>query len=583
MNRRTAAASAAVAGLVLAGCGVSMPRSGPVVETRTSASTRDDGSVNINPRRPGKGDTPEQIVRGFLEAMTATPAIRTSVAREFLTREARSDWQPTGMIVYSGVTIPHGNNEVETTLNGADRTDGRGAWLGPMTEAESTIRFPMEREDGQWRISVPPGELIVPQSWFEQRFRQVSLYFFDPSGAILVPEPVFVPRGQQFVSTLVNGLLQGPSPELAAAELTFLPSDLRPLVSVPVSASGVADVDLTSDTADDAMPAPPEAELLVSQLAWTLRQDPTIERFHITIGGRPVQLPDGETEFSVDFGDKYAPYVEGAGSLLYGVQGGRMVGGTPQALEPVPGPFGQENLDLRAVAPDLTATQAAGVSASGTTLWVAPVTDDAEPATPLITNGEDLLDPAWDFSGRLWEVDRRRAGAVVHYLRGDQMRTLDVQGISGEDVKDFLVSRDGSRLIAVIRQDAGNDAVVVSRILTTGDGQVVSALPSDNITPPDDLEGQIRDIAWHSPTSLAVLHPVSQRLFQVRSASVDGAPTGLDTLSVTIDDKVLGLAGTPVPGARIYAFVAGGLVDLAGSRANRISVDPDVTSLGYVG
>ena len=80
-----------------------------------------------------------------------------------------------------------------------------------------------------------------------------------------------------------------------------------------------------------------------------------------------------------------------------------------------------------------------------------------------------------------------------------------------------------------------------------------------------------------------MLHPVSQRLFQVRSASVDGAPTGFDTLSVTIDDKVLGLAGTPVPGARIYAFVPGGLVDLAGSRADRISVDPDVTSLGYVG
>jgi hypothetical protein len=581
MTRRTAAL-AVVAGLALAGCGVSMPESGPVVETTTSASTRDDGSVNINPRRPGKGDTPEQIVRGFLEAMTATPAIRTSVAREFLTRDARADWQPTGMIVYSGVNTPHGNNPVETELIGADSIDARGAWLGSLSEAESTVRFPLEHEDDQWRISEPPEQLIVPQSWFEQRFRQVSLDFFDPSGTILVPEPVFVPRGQQFASTLVNGLLEGPAAELAASELTFLPSDLRPLVSVPVSTSGVADVDLTSDTADDAMPAPPEAELLVSQLAWTLRQDPSIVRFKVTIGGRPVQLPDGESEFSVEHGDKYAPYVERAASLLYGVQDGRLVSGTPQDLEPAAGPLGQEGVDLRAAAPDLTASQAAGVSADGTTLWVAPLTDD-EPARALISNGEDLLDPAWDFSGRLWEVDRRRDGAVVQYLRGDEMRTLDVPGISGQDVKDFLVSRDGSRLIAVIRTVGGNDALVVSRILTTGDGQVVGALAADDITAPDDLDSQIRDIAWRSPTSLAVLHPVSQRLFQVRSASVDGAPIGFENLSVTIDDKVLGLAGTPVPGESIYAFVSGGLVDLAGSRADRISVDPDVTSLGYVG
>ena len=93
MSRR-AGALAGVAALVLTGCGVSMPESGPVVERTTTTTSRDDGSVNINPRRPGKGDSPEQIVRGFLDAMQATPAVKTSVAREFLTREARADWQP---------------------------------------------------------------------------------------------------------------------------------------------------------------------------------------------------------------------------------------------------------------------------------------------------------------------------------------------------------------------------------------------------------------------------------------------------------------------------------------------------------
>ena len=74
-----------------------------------------------------------------------------------------------------------------------------------------------------------------------------------------------------------------------------------------------------------------------------------------------------------------------------------------------------------------------------------------------------------------------------------------MDGISGEDVKDFLVSRDGSRLIAVIRKNAEEDSIVVSRILSTGDGQVLGALPAESITDPDNPDGQIRDIAWRSP------------------------------------------------------------------------------------
>ncbi len=589
MTRRTTLALVSVAALLASGCGVSMPESGPVVETTTNASRRDDGAVNINPRRPGKDDTPEEIVRGFLEAMTATPAITTSVAREFLTQDARTSWQPTGTIIYAGVTTPRGGNVVEAELSNAARTDARGAWLGPLSAEESVIPFPMELEDGQWRISEPPNWLIVPQSWFEQRFRQVSLYFFDPSGTLLVPEPVFAPRGRQFASTLVKGLLTGPSPELADNALNFLPQHLRSLVSVPVSAGGLAQVELTSDIADDAMPAPAEAELLVSQLAWTLRQDPSIERFRVTIGGRPVQLPEGETEFAIDHGHEYAPYVAGSSTMLFGLLDGMLVGGSPQNLEPVDGPFGRSDYGLRTASPDLRLDRVAGVTASGTSLLDGPLRDTGETVTPLITDGEDLLDPAWDFSGRLWVVDRRATGSVVRYLQGDKMHVLDISGISGEDVKDFLVSRDGSRLVAVLRTDGQNDAVVVSRILTSGDGRVDRALPAVTVIASDDLDGQIRDIAWQTPTSITVLQPVTRSLFQVRTATVDGAPTGADAVSNILDREVLSLVGTPDPDESGYAFIPGvdgapgALVDVAGPRANSIEIDTRVTSLGYVG
>jgi hypothetical protein len=575
----------ALAALLLSGCGISMPSSGPVVETTAGSTPGDDDAVDINPRGPGKDDTAEDIVKGFVEAMTATPAITTTIAREFLTQEARTSWQPTGTIIYGGaLTTSRGStgSVVDAHVTDAARTDARGAWLGALSDQESTISFQMVSEDGQWRISDPPDSLIVPQSWFEQRFRQVSLYFFDHTASVLIPEPVFVPSGPQFASALVNGLLAGPSPELADNELSLLPTHLRSL-AVPVK-NGMAQVDLTSDSAaDDAVPAPADAELLISQLAWTLRQDPTIERFAVTIGGRPVQLPDGETEFGVDHGHQYAPYVAGSSTLLYGLLDGKLVGGSPQNLAPLPGPFGRTEYDLRTIAPDLRLDRAAGVTTGGHSLLVGPVKDTGEPVTTPLSGAEDLLDPAWDFSGRLWEVDRRATGAVVEYLQGSKMHVLDVSGISGADVKDFLVSRDGSRLVAVLRTDGENDSIVVSRILTSGDGHVASALPAVIITGPDDQDGQIRDIAWQTPTSITVLRPVTRSFFQVRIATVDGAPTGADAVPNTIDKKVLDLVGTPDPAEAGYAFLKGALVDLAGPRGNAIEIDPRVTSLGYVG
>jgi hypothetical protein len=448
----------------------------------------------------------------------------------------------------------------------------------------------LDPENNEWRISQGPSHLLVLGSWFTQRFRQASLYFFDPSARILVPEPVFVPRGVQFASALVDGLLEGPSHKLTATEQSYLPTDLRSQVSVLVSADGTARVDLTSDTDDAPMPTAQQTEMLVAQLAWTLGQDPTINHFKVTIDDRPLQLP-GETEFSVQDGHQYAPYLAGSTTQLFGLQDGLMVAGSPQNLAPVTGPFGQTAYGLRTIATDLKASRVAGVSTDGHTLWLGKVKDTGKPARRLTSVGEDLLRPAWDFSGRLWEVDRTSHGAVVYYLHHHQLQPIEIRGISGEDVKHFLVSRDGSRLIAVIRESAEQDQIVVSRIQVTGDGQVAAVLGAKSITDPEKPEGQIRDIAWRSPTSIAILRQLSRHLFQVHGASVDGAnPSGLDASPVPIDGIVAGLAGTPVPGATIYAFEPAqegapfaSLVDLAGPRANSSDVSRGLTMLSYAG
>src|SRR3546814_13532217 len=81
--------------------------------------------------------------------------------------------------------------------------------LRSLSEQASTVRFTMTTEGGEWRIGDLPDATIVSDEFVASRYQQVSLYFFDPTGEILVPEPAFVPRGGQLASALVRGLQIG--------------------------------------------------------------------------------------------------------------------------------------------------------------------------------------------------------------------------------------------------------------------------------------------------------------------------------------------------------------------------------------
>ncbi|UUZ58123.1 hypothetical protein [Nocardioides sp. B-3] len=81
----------------------------------------------------------------------------------------------------------------------------------------------------------------MPATWFEDFFRRMSLYFFDPTAQILVPEPVFVPSGEQLASSLVGGLLDDPTSDPRITR-TFMPPGFTYDLSVPITAAGIAEV-----------------------------------------------------------------------------------------------------------------------------------------------------------------------------------------------------------------------------------------------------------------------------------------------------------------------------------------------------
>ena len=146
--------------------------------------------------------------------MEAWP-ISTSVAKQYLTDDAAEEWSPDTTVIYADLATPREDgSSVRIRMRDAALLDESGGWRGALPRDRSTLTFQLTVEDGEFRIIDPMDALVVGSSWFRDRYRQASLYYFDPTGEVLVPEPVFVPVGETFATNLVTALLAGPPPRL---------------------------------------------------------------------------------------------------------------------------------------------------------------------------------------------------------------------------------------------------------------------------------------------------------------------------------------------------------------------------------
>lgn len=578
--RLLAGAVVAAASLLLSGC-VQMPDSGPVTESHSDSRVSDGSGVYINPRPPQKGASSTDIVRGFLAAMQATP-IQTKTAREFLSDDAAASWDPQEQTVtYAVPPAPRETpgGRVAVTLTDPDRLDSRGAWQGELPVGQRTIKFPMALVDGEWRIDAAPNALIVPEGWFEDNYQAVSLYFFDPTATILAPEPVYVPRGQTLASTLTRSLLLGPGDGMDRVIQSFIPPGLKIAVGVAVSDDGLANISLTGDAGTL---SPDAVELMMAQFAWTLRQDPSVTGIRVSIDGELVPLPEGMSTYRIDGGAEYDPAGFRASPLLYGLRDGMLASSTTGSLTAVSGPMGTDDLNLRSVSVNLDASIAAGVTDGGQSVIEAPVSSSDEGRARTVFYGSDLLAPRWDFADRLWIVDQTADGAEVSWVRNGRSEAVTVQGISGERVRAFLVSRDGTRLVAVVRR-TGGDVLVISRIAHSRTGRVLWATPARVISTNPDSQLPVRAIAWRTSTGIAVLNPFTTTTSQVSGASVDGSPASSESSAATVKGQLRSLAGSPALDERLFGITRTNLIDLSSPDRRAVPLAGSVKSVTYAG
>jgi len=581
MSRRTpwTVAVLVAAGACLTAC-VQVPDTGPVVEAKDGVQVTPIDNPYNNPPPPKPGTSAAGIVSGFLDAMTATP-LQTRVAVKYLTTTAASAWKPQngGVVAYTGLgPLPHGTATVRTRLRGADRIGPSGQWLGPVGRADSRLSFPTRKENGEWRIAAAPNALLVPRTFYEQTFQDAALYYFDPTGRILVPEVVHMPQGQQLTTALVHALLLGPQPSLDRVVRTFLPPGLT--VAPLVVSKGSVDVTLTGP--DPGLLSRRTTRLMLSQLSWTLRQDPTVTTFSLSISGRQVTDASGASTFRVDSPDTdNDPAVPLASSQLYALRRGRLVSGQANHLTPVDGPFGTSVEGIGPFAVSLDDDQVAATTPGS--LLVGPVRSGAQP-TQVLT-GHGLLPPAWDFANRLWDVQNRAdGGAVVLYVSHGRAHAVRVGGVTGEDVRRFLVSRDGSRLVAVLR-GTHRDRIVVSRLRYDGSGRVVSGSRARPIPWASGASARVRDIGWMSPTTIAVLDQVSRAQAEVRLLDVDGSMSPAEVHAIVVQGQALSLATSPASASLTppFAVLPGALFNFAQVDTNTQQAITGLHHITYAG
>ncbi len=499
---------------LLGGC-VALPSSGPVAVGKPEPvevpllDTFVDG--------PLKDGTPEQIVQGFIDA-AAGPSGNYRVAREFLTEEFKTEWQPG-----AGATIdvlsdrdlhePEVAEDAAETQVAVDATPtasltSSGQYeLGEST-AELTLAYRLAKVDGQWRIAEAPQGLLIDEFTFTETFRGYELYFYDPDYRYLVPDLRWFAGLDAVQTSIVRALLAGPAEWLDPGVVSAFPEgvEIEP-GSVPI-ANGVANVELSGATFDDTLTVQRMQEQLEQSLVGAVRN---VDQVALAIDGAvqdvgelanpPVRNPSVDPRPVVYDGTSFG-YLASSGDEIEPIEG---ISPQVEGVSPTGAAVGP--------AAELVAVRSqAGVSVI--TPGEGPLERDPR---------EDLIVPAVDPHGVVWSVPATAPGELVAYPPGGgDARPIAVPW-SGSTIAALEVSRDGTRMIALLGDGPRTRFVAVS-IERDADGLPVELGPV--VLRLSALAGTPLDVTWLDANRVASLTAVPGGDTRVIVQELGGIPEG---------------------------------------------------------
>ncbi len=639
---RLALVLAAVAASV-AGC-VGMPNSGsPGTVGATPANTSQDSDfIGAIPAGPQKGWTPTEIVQGFLNASISYPVYQ-DIAREYLAIAPHEPpWNPGWSVkVVQQVSVPPDadysqdgrtatvdvTGVVQASFNGSGQYVGaQGGRSGGQSGSSGTQRadqmFTLAKVNGEWRITDAPDSFrMLTQPDFAKVYRAQDLYFFDPTGQVLVPDSVFVPSGtspSSLVSNLVNALLKNPQ----AQWLMTQDSSSPPAVTAFPLGSKVLGVTVDGTTATvnlggTAVSATQQVrQQMATQLVWTLagqaglagsppnaQNPPSIQAVLLEINGKPwlpsaaacpgTSAPGQSPAQKLLMYECRNPYPAATSSaFFYTVNGqawtrcasqSQVISASVGAIQPVFGKTGTAALNpacpgssvqasanpvppsqthqgppLTMVAVSPDGKYLAGYSPPGNSLMVWAA-NQAKPASTIPLSGVTSI--GWDRRDYLW-VAQGNATTVVTPTGGSKPSAEIGNNFPGK-IFGLGVAPDGVRVAAIVQ---------------AGSGPEVELAAIDNSSPPSGkLSAPLERMSIGQPVQLApnVANPVALTWYNADNLLVlDGTGSQTSLWEVPVDGQPATKLPGVLPGAISISANTAQNVLVAGLTDNRMEVSP---------
>lgn len=471
--------------LLLASC-AQLPTSGIVQQGSDLSAGIASDYLYYSPSGPTAGATQTEVIRGFLNAGTA-PQNDFSTAREFLSSDFKSKWDPTGAtLVQRGQLKVSSGTETEITVivGVQSQIDAAGQFSTWPTSYSRVLEFELVREANQWRISKAPDLIVVIQPVFDVIFSDYSLYFYDNAMKHLVPDVRWFPSRASTTTLIVNAILNGPAQWLTAGVKSAIPAGTRLSIDSVAVESGVAKIDLTSQALTATAG---ERRLMKAQLLATLGQIPGVSDVQISIERTPQDIANLNAEQPTT--NNETPIGLNANRL-------RHIGGAMAQVR-------NSSYALGRVVPTsfaITADESTLALKNGAGVWLANVGSIGQ-STNLIDGRAGLLTPVFDQYGVLWSTGASSTSALLTYSKSGQARQIDATWLSGMKRKQIAISPEGSRIAVLETRKTGN-VLWVAVISHSPLGEPVA------LGEPIELQsngGPITSFAWANPTTVAVL------------------------------------------------------------------------------
>jgi hypothetical protein len=536
-----------VAVLALSGC-VRVPTSGPVQYATATPNSSQQLPVLVFPAGPRPNAAPEEIVKGFLDAM-ASYQPGYVVARQFMTTRAADSWDTRVVDVYDSAadnTLKVSGSTVRMSSTSVGSVGSTGVWTPAKVGADFTSTFAMVRADGQWRIDQAPAHVLMSSFDFQREYLALRLFFFDATSTRLIADPRYLPvRGIE--GALLSRLAAGPSTWLAPVVRTAFPSGARTVPPTVQIVGDLAQVKMSDDRV--AMFNEAQKRALFAQVASTLAQL-GVQRVQILVGATGAPLtsstlpPDGIVDANLFAGDlRTSPPGTDA---LYAFVGGR--------LKPIRPPDATEasrrlsRLAGRTCAVSLPGDRLAITGLAGTAVYLA----DQSTTTTLTSRAVSLGDfarPSFDPMGDLWLVDRGTPEDPVRVILPDgKSATVRAPGLVGQQVRALRVGPDGIRA-AIVVKDHGKSRLLMARIERSGaDSDVIALADAKTLPLAADRVGAVGFQESDRLVVLAASGDAPLQPFQLRvdGSQVEGIASAPPAVSMTVmpdHPLVIGRAG----------------------------------------